>query len=420
MTDDATAAAAEGVAVAAPQVAAASPERVLIITGVFSSDGENPWLLDDLAQELAGRGMTVDVLVNDTRGGRPRGWRPGRHPGIRVLSVGKRRPRGRAGKTLAYLTGIVRMHRAWTSELRHRHYDLVLYHTIATFTGGLPLRVSRSGSVGTLACVVWDFFPLHHVQIGRIRQPWLSPLLRAMEGASIAAADLVAVMSPHNRRFLAAYHPGVHCRVVEVPPWGCPEALPADRPKRGRFTVVFGGQLVAGRGVETLLRACRLLEDDGVDVEALVVGDGADRARLEGMASELGLTGTTFLGHLPRAAYLDTIGTAHAGVAGTVSGASVPTFPSKIVDYARAGLPIVVALESASDAGQFVTARGCGLSVPAGDERALADAIRVLADEHAAGTLDARSQASRRFFTECLSASVAADRLLSSARETRR
>lgn len=395
------------------------PERVLIVTDTFDNPGDNPWLLDDLAEEFAGRGIAVDVLLNDTKGARPRGWSAGRVPGVRVLSVGVTTPRRRAGKTGAYLTGIAGLHRAWSTELRGHRYDLVLYHSIATFTGGLPLRLSRSPRVGHLICVVWDFFPIHHVQIGRIRQRWLSPVLRRLEGRSIAAADTVAVMSARNSDFLRHYHRGIRRPVIEVAPWGR-ISEPLRVPSRETFTVVFGGQLVAGRGVETLLQAMRLLVDDGLPVQALIVGDGADRARLEATGRTLGLTGVQFLGRMPRAQYLELIATAHVGLAATVAGVSAPTFPSKMVDYARAGLPILLALEDASDAGALVRERGCGVSVPAGDPVALAHALRDLEAEHRAGTLGDRSTASRALFDEVLSVRVAADRLLDAARRSRR
>ncbi len=389
------------------------PQRVLLVTDTFAKPGDSPWLLDDLAGEFARRGVAVDVLLNDTKVPRPRGWSAGGQAGVRVLSVGITHQPRRTGKTGAYLSGIARLHLAWSKLRRQQHYDLAIYHSIATFTGGLPLRLAASPQIASLTCVVWDFFPIHHVQIGRIRQRWLAPGLRWLEGRSIAAADTVAVMSRGNGDFLARYHPGVRGRVIEVAPWG-EASIPAPSAPRERFTVVFGGQLVAGRGVETLLAAALQVQRSGQDLDLLIVGDGPDRDRLEALASSLGVTDVQFLGRRPRSEYLDLIASAHVGVAATVPGVSAPTFPSKIVDYARVGLPIVVALEPASDAAGIVQRYACGLAVAAGDSAALAEALRQLSLEHRDGTLGERRTASRRLFDEVLSVRVAADRLLQS------
>jgi glycosyltransferase involved in cell wall biosynthesis len=65
----------------------------------------------------------------------------------------------------------------------------------------------------------------------------------------------------------------------------------------GKPTVGFVGRLTPDKGVASLLRAVRLLRNNGTPVEALIVGEGEHRDALQREARELGIDGSVrFLG----------------------------------------------------------------------------------------------------------------------------
>jgi len=67
----------------------------------------------------------------------------------------------------------------------------------------------------------------------------------------------------------------------------------------GRMRLLCVGGLVPKKGHRHLLRACRILKDEGREFELLIVGDGPLRDRLRGLVSELGLEDrVTFRGGL--------------------------------------------------------------------------------------------------------------------------
>lgn len=69
--------------------------------------------------------------------------------------------------------------------------------------------------------------------------------------------------------------------------------------------VAFQGRLVSTKGVDVLLRAARILREQGRSFELLIIGDGPERSHLEELAKHLGLTPwVNFAGRLP-AAQLD-------------------------------------------------------------------------------------------------------------------
>ncbi len=391
--------------------------RILIVTGQFGGNDFDPWLLDDLATALANAGDDVDVLVSDTKHARPAGYSAYADRRIRLFSAGPKRIRnGTVGRITTHLAAGWRLHTVGFGLLRRRRYDLVISTTIAMLSWGLPARLRRTGVAKRSLLILWDFFPIHHIEIGRIKGRLLEAPLRQLEGRFIKAADFIAVMSPASERFLRAYHRGVHADIVSIAPWASDPGAPDSFRRRPRFTVLFGGQLTAGRGVDTLLRAAHLLQNRKTAIELLVVGDGPASQELLALAGKLGLTNTEFVKRMPREAYRELLRSVHVGVAITVPGVRPPTFPSKIAEYCAAAVAVVVCVESASDAGRMVEESGAGLAVPAGDARLLAEALGELALEHAHGSLQARYQKARRFFEDTLSVTRAAETVRDIAR----
>lgn len=380
--------------------------RFLFVTGGFAGPGRQPWLMDDLAEALVNAGHSVDVVVGDPKTPRPEGEQRAQDPRITLFSVGpQRKTTGVLGRLAGHLRVGFGLHTRGFSWVKNRTYDICVYTSPASFSWGFPRRVRKAGITRHNVLFLWDFFPIHQLEIGRINVPWLARPMKAIERRSIDAADVVAVMSPANRAFFLQYHRRTSNATIEIPPWASTKPLidrsaDADRPLR----VIFGGQIARGRGVDTLVDAASLLQARAANVQILIAGDGPERPALQDRAAALGLTNIDFLGALPREDYRELARSAHVGIAITVPGISPPSFPSKIVEYCSLGIPVLVCVEASSDAGDFVSEQGAGISVPAGDPESLAAAIGVLEDSIDDGGLSAMSDAARRLFDTRLSA----------------
>jgi glycosyltransferase involved in cell wall biosynthesis len=392
--------------------------RVLLVTGNFVGPERQPWLLDDLANALVQHGHEVDVLLADATCPRPRGEQAGTEGQLTVFSVGTTRRRTTTtAKLLGYLSIGYRLHTMGYSWVKRHRYDLCLYTTIACFTWGLPSRVRRRSIARRSLFFLWDFFPIHQVEIGRIRSTWLTEIMRVIERRAFDDADFVALMSPANTRFFHEYHAGASNMTVEIPPWSSP-ALPNSESKGDdSLKCVFGGQLAKGRGLDALLNCAELLLNLGCNVQILIAGDGPERHRLEKSAGLRGLNNVLFLGALPRDKYRTLAQSAHVGIAVTVPGVSPPTFPSKIVEYCRLGLPVLVCTEAASDAGEIVATNGAGFSVPAGDAAAMANALRSLRAAQCKGELEQMASAATQLFNRYFSVERVVERLEALGRE---
>ena len=189
--------------------------------------------------------------------------------------------------------------------------------------------------------------------------------------------DAVIVGSRYLRNHAIAH--GLRAqRVHRVPLY----AAPADHvalEQRHRDRLVFAGQLIAGKGLDVLLRALAM-----TTASLDVLGEGADRAELEAMARRLGLHDRVrFVGAVPGTAVSRYLARARA----VVVPSRVPeTFGLSGLEAFATGAPLIAS--AVGGVGEYLVDGQTGLAVPAGQPRALASAIkRILGDDALAARL---------------------------------
>lgn len=143
--------------------------------------------------------------------------------------------------------------------------------------------------------------------------------------------------------------------------------------------------------VSTVLRAFALIQSVHPEATLLIAGDGSERAKLEALAFELGLTGVRFLGkvapeQMPQ--YYDQCDI-------YLNASEIDNMPMSLVEAFSCGLPVV-----STDAGgisYIVTHEKNGLLVSPGDSETMArEALRLLAEPARAQRLIAAGQEAAR------------------------
>lgn len=129
------------------------------------------------------------------------------------------------------------------------------------------------------------------------------------------------------------------------------------------------GRLSPEKGVDVFLAACARLRQEGLDFQALIVGDGPERAALERQAADLGLSASvTFAGHRAdmRAVYpaIDLL----------VLPSRSEGLPNVLLEGLRADRPVVAT--SVGAVPEVLSIPDAGILVAPGDAVALATAIR--------------------------------------------
>jgi glycosyltransferase involved in cell wall biosynthesis len=251
-----------------------------------------------LCRDLVRLGHEVTMVTSHSK---PEAAREEVMDGVRVLRrwFPAKNPAGWIAHTLATIPTYLPL---------ARHADILHAQTFASaLPGMIAKRRYRKPLVLTL-------HTSHFLKLAK-KAAW-QPILRQIIGsadwllaASVEIRDVALGLYPHRRAEAVTNGADTELFRPTTP------ALPA--PGAGRHRVIVPRRLFHKNGVEYFVRALPLVREQ-LDVEAVFVGDGPEREKLEGSARELGvLEFCHFLGARP-----------NREMPGLLSSASVAVFPS--------------------------------------------------------------------------------------------
>jgi glycosyltransferase involved in cell wall biosynthesis len=334
--------------------------RVLVVSGIWPPDVGGPAShAPDVARFLRGRGHDVEVVTTASAAPAPEDFRV--RWVSRRLPVGARHVRGAAlirsrarRADVVYTTGM--FGRSAAGALAARRPYVVKLTADPAF--------ERTRRRGLVAGDVEDFQEGGGGPLGLV--------LRSARNFELQRASHIYCPSAYLRRFVLAW--GIPPDRVSVLPNPVP-SLP-DLPERDELrrtfglngaTLAFAGRLTAQKSLGRALSAVASAEG----VRLVIAGDGPDREPLEHRAHALGIADRVeFLGTQPRRRIVELFGAADAAILSS----SWENFPHTVVEALAVGTP-VLAME-AGGVGEVVRDGVNGLLVPAGDEDALAQAVR--------------------------------------------
>jgi glycosyltransferase involved in cell wall biosynthesis len=258
-----------------------------------------------------------------------------------------------------------------------------------------PARRIAGLARATLVHEVHDLWPLSPIELSGMSK-WhpFALLCQRAENSAYRHADLVVSMLPKVHAHMAAH--GLDLVKLVIVPNGIspddwqatPQALRADVQQAigaahvaGHAVVGYAGSMGEPNALDTLLDAAALLRDR--PLRFVLVGDGHLRQHLALRIAAEGLVNVALLPPVPKAQMFSLLGQLDIAYIGWQR---VPIYrfgiaPNKLMDYMMAGCAVLHAVEAGNDP---VAEAGCGLSVPPGDARAVADGLVRLAAAPAA------------------------------------
>lgn len=203
----------------------------------------------------------------------------------------------------------------------------------------------------------------------------LGKLLRVVDRLSLRLASRVLADTPCHAEYFVelAGIPRERIGVVWVGAWDqifTPRPEVEHEPPR----VLFYGTFIALHGLETIIRAAKLVEADGITVR--IIGSGQEQPAFDRVMHELAPTNVETIASVPLEQLPDEIANATIclGIFGT-SDKARRVVPHKVFECAAVGRPIITAdtegMRTAFDENEV-------MMVPPGDATALAAAIRSL------------------------------------------
>lgn len=354
--------------------------KILILTTKFTHLDGSPWLVSELAQEFCDLGHEVTVLnvawdklfscppVNDIS------------PNIKLVSTTvlqtSKNNMSRGFKW--FFSSFLVVPFLLRALVAGRRYDLLIgFSPCLAVWSALPLAAALCRD---RFLVYWDFFPVHNTEISPGVPTIVKNFAKLLERSLIRRFNHVGLMSQRNLEYFHDYFCFAKQNVavkspksIVLPIWT--SILQVKKTGVGRtlmsfgserIVFVFGGQLIHGRCVRELCEAILMAYVIDNRVALVICGSG----NLSSMVSEYAEKHPScieYLGNLPRNDYLAVVSASNVGVVATVPGVSVPTYPSKSLDYMSCGIPIMAAVEKSTDFGEIVELNGLGRQCKAGD-----------------------------------------------------
>lgn len=254
------------------------------------------------------------------------------------------------------------------------HFDLVLYPTPPiTFVKVVEYVKKRDGAKTYL--LLKDIFPQNAVDIGMMTTNGLKGLLykyfRNKEKKLYKISDAIGCMSPANVQYVLDHNPEVDRSKVEV----CPnvieivdksidtETKKTIRDKYGipldKKTFVYGGNLGRPQGIDFLIK-CLRSQKDNQDAFFFIVGDGTDYGKLEDYYKNSDQQNIKLMKRLPKKDYDTVVAACDVGLIFLDHRFTIPNFPSRMLGYIQAKLPVLAVTDPNTDIGKVITDGGFG------------------------------------------------------------
>lgn len=268
-------------------------------------------------------------------------------------------------------------------------FDMVLYSTPPiTLTSAVEYVKKRDGARTYL--LLKDIFPQNAVDIGMMSATGAKGLIykhfRRQEKKLYAISDRIGCMSPANVKYILSHNTDIDPDTVEV----CPNSIEVDdkgvdrktriaiRDKYGiplkKTVLVYGGNLGKPQGIPFLIEC---LKSCG-DIERaffLIVGDGTEYYLLERYINSEKPDNVKLMKRLPKDDYDVMVGACDVGMVFLDHRFSIPNFPSRLLSYMQAKLPVLAVTDPNTDIGEAIVEGGFGWWCESNNTKAFRDAV---------------------------------------------
>ena len=253
-------------------------------------------------------------------------------------------------------------------------FDLVLYPT-PPITLVEPVKYVKKRDNAKTYLLLKDIFPQNAVDLGMMSKTGLQGFIyryfRNKEKEIYAISDYIGCMSQANVDYVLKNNPEINPERVEV----CPNSIEvidksvdeetriAIRTKYGlpfdKKIFIYGGNLGKPQGIPLLIE-CLKKAKDIQEAFFLIVGNGTEYGLLESYAAKAKQVNFKLMKSLPKDDYDVLVGACDVGMIFLDHRFTIPNFPSRLLSYMQAKLPVLAVTDPNSDIGKVIIEGGFG------------------------------------------------------------
>lgn len=354
--------------------------KILFLTLVYPQDEKGRGIYVDLINELTKIGNEVTVVTPlERRYNKPTNIEiQGK---VRVLRV----KMGNIQKTNIVEKGIStillesKLISAIKMYLKDEKFDLVIYST-PPITFEKVIRYAKEELGAKSYLLLKDIFPQNAVDIGMIKNnSFLYNYFRKKEEKLYKLSDYIGCMSQQNVNYLISNNNYIDKNKVEVSP-NCIKPLAFSeiiaseksdiREKYGisgdKKVIIYGGNLGKPQGIDFLIK---VLESNlnNEDIFWLIIGGGTEYDKLYNWINSNRAENIKLYSMLPKSEYDNLVKSCDIGLILLDYRFTIPNFPSRVLSYMEAGIPVLAATDKNTDFGDVIEKGGFGRWTASGD-----------------------------------------------------
>lgn len=258
--------------------------------------------------------------------------------------------------------------------LNNERFELVMYPTPpVTQVKTVEYIKKRDGAKSYL--LLKDIFPQNAVDIGMMKTSGLKGMLykhfRNVEKRLYQVSDYIGCMSEANVEYLLKHNSEIDSSKVAV----CPNSIEVidksvDKIKRvsirekyripqDKCVFIYGGNLGKPQGIPFIIN-CLKAAGELKEAFFIIVGDGSEYGKLESFINSSGQDNLKLLKKLPKEDYDTLVGACDVGLIFLDYRFTIPNFPSRLLGYLQARIPVLAVTDPNSDVGKVITEGGFG------------------------------------------------------------
>ncbi len=273
-------------------------------------------------------------------------------------------------------------------------FDLVLYSTPPITLQKAVSYVKNRDNARTYL-LLKDIFPQGAVDLGMINKTGIKKPLyryfRKKEEQLYAKSDYIGCMSQTNVDYILNHNPQIKPDKVEI----CPnsiEPLIFEKKENEKTEIrkkydipldktifIYGGNIGKPQGVNFICECLGAVRNNE-GVYFVIAGSGTEYPKLESFISLNELSNVKLLPQIERADYENLVNACDVGLIFLDKRFTIPNFPSRLLSYMQASLPVLAATDKYTDIGKVIE-EGCfGYWFESGDSAVFSQKVQQLCD----------------------------------------
>ncbi len=244
-------------------------------------------------------------------------------------------------------------------------FDLIIYST-PPITFEKVIRFIKKRDNAKVYLLLKDIFPQNAVDLNMFHKgSFIYKYFRAKEKKLYKISDFIGCMSQANVDFILGNNPNINSNKVEL----CPnsiEVLMIDRDENrikqiknkhnipsDKTVFIYGGNLGKPQGIDFLIQC---LKENKLNDQAffIIAGSGTEFNKLKHFFDMEQLTNARLLEELPRDEYEILATSCDVGLIFLDHRFTIPNFPSRLLSYMQASMPVLAATDCNTDIGQVM------------------------------------------------------------------